>query len=215
VSQIVDASMKSAQMKERLVKFRNMSTAILTYESVKKHYPSAAVVDKTGRPLLSWRVAILPHLGQEELYRQFHLDEPWDSPHNRMLLEKMPEIYADPDRQLHELNVAGKTTYQVPVAPETIFHNSAEGTTVRDVTDGTVKTILIVEVEPAKAVEWTRPADWEVNVQEPLAGVQRKDRRSIAVAFADGHIETIPVNVDFKKLRGLLTRNGGEVFDWP
>jgi hypothetical protein len=48
-----------------------------------------------------------------------------------------------------------------------------------------------------------------------LSGVQRDDRKDFAALFADGHLEIIPVNVEFQKLRGLLTRAGGELFDWP
>jgi hypothetical protein len=49
-----------------------------------------------GEPLLSWRVAVLPQLGEEDVYRQFKLDEPWDGPHNRALLSRMPKVYAAP-----------------------------------------------------------------------------------------------------------------------
>ena len=49
--------------------------------------------DKDGKPLLSWRVLILPYVEQEDLYKQFHLDEPWDSEHNKKLIEKMPAVY--------------------------------------------------------------------------------------------------------------------------
>jgi hypothetical protein len=73
----------------------------------------------------------------------------------------------------------------------------------------------MVEVEPSRAVEWTKPADWEVNMQEPLAGVQRTDRRWFVVAFAESHVEKVPIDVETGKLRGLLTRGGHEVFDWP
>src|SRR4051812_8249116 len=34
----------------------------------------------TGEPLLSWRVHLLPYVEAENLYKQFKLDEPWDSP---------------------------------------------------------------------------------------------------------------------------------------
>ncbi len=74
---------------------------------------------------------------------------------------------------------------------------------------------MAVEVDPLRAVVWTKPDDWEVDVQNPLRGVQRDDRKEFVALFADGHLEVIPVNVDFRKLRGLLTRGGGELFDWP
>ena len=49
-----------------------------------------AIADSTGKPGLSWRVAILPYLEQDTLYKQFKLDEPWDSPHNKKLIRQMP-----------------------------------------------------------------------------------------------------------------------------
>src|SRR3954451_19781343 len=48
-----------------------------------KKFPASAIRDRNGRPLLSWRVALLPMLGESELYGRFKLDEPWDSPANR------------------------------------------------------------------------------------------------------------------------------------
>lgn len=214
VAQAADASMQSTYMERRLKQFKNIALAMLNYESANKSLPPSAIRDSDGRPLLSWRVAILPYLEQGELYKQFHLDEPWDSPHNLKLLEKMPSVYADPDPELRARIGGGKTTYLVPVAAETIFYKN-EGTTIREVSDGTVKTLLVVEVEPSHAVEWTKPSDWEVNLQEPLVGVQRSDRRRFVVAFADSHVETVPIDVEPAKLRGLLTRSGREVFDWP
>ncbi len=60
------------------------------------HLPPAATLDRNGKALLSWRVELLPYLGEGELYNQFKRDEPWDSPHNRKLLSKMPAVYAPP-----------------------------------------------------------------------------------------------------------------------
>jgi hypothetical protein len=48
------------------------------YHDVFGGFPNAGIVstrEKDGKPLLSWRVAILPYIGHDELYRQFHLDE--------------------------------------------------------------------------------------------------------------------------------------------
>jgi hypothetical protein len=214
-SEAAHAMTESSRRNERLNHFKHLLIAMQNYHDVHKRLPaSASVRDKNGKPLLSWRVAILPYIDEEKLYKQFHLDEPWDSPHNRTLIAKMPEVFADPDRKLSKLAGEGKTTYQVPVAPDTAF-DDGEGRSLRDITDGTSKTILVVEVEPSRAVEWTKPHDWEVDIQNPLEGVARSDRIVFSAGFADAHVELIPVDVDFKKLRGLLTRSGGEVFDWP
>ncbi len=58
-------------------------------------FPTAAILDKNGKPLLSWRVALLPYIEQDALYRQFKLDEPWDSEHNKKLIAQMPKIYGE------------------------------------------------------------------------------------------------------------------------
>ncbi len=68
--------------------------AMHQYLKVHEHFPPAAISSKDGKPLLSWRVALLPYLGHEELYKQFKLDEPWDSEHNQKLLDKMPRVYS-------------------------------------------------------------------------------------------------------------------------
>ncbi len=207
-----DAAMESTRRRERMNQFKQLALAMLNYESANKHYPPAAICDKEGRPLLSWRVAVLPYLEEGAIYKQFHLDEPWDSPHNRTLIEKMPAVYADP--KLKQAARAGKTTYQVPAGPETIFHDNV-GTAIRDVTDGTSKTILIVEVEPSRAVEWTKPQDWEVDLQKPRQGLAAPDRTWITTVFADGSAQMIKTDVDVKQLQKLLMRADGEVVDRP
>ena len=53
---------------------------------------------KDGKPLHSWRVLILPQLDENTHYKEFRLDEPWDSPHNLPLLQRMPRVYAAPKR---------------------------------------------------------------------------------------------------------------------
>ena len=60
------------------------------YREAHGRFPAPAIQGKDGKPLLSWRVAILPYLEEDGLYQSFKLDEPWDSPHNKPLLERMP-----------------------------------------------------------------------------------------------------------------------------
>ena len=85
--------------------------------SKETRFPPAAI-RKDGKPLLSWRVALLPHLEQQALYDQFHLDEPWNSPHNKKLLNKMPDVYAPVIRTDEP---RGSTYYQVFTGPGALF----------------------------------------------------------------------------------------------
>ena len=77
----------------------NISVALQNYADANSVYPPAVVRDAQGRPLHSWRVLILPHLGKEheELHKEYRYDEPWDGPHNRELAKRMPAAYRCPE----------------------------------------------------------------------------------------------------------------------
>src|SRR6202453_4951513 len=81
-----------ADVEIRLQSYENVKQligAIHGFHDRYKRLPTAAICSKTeGKPLLSWRVAVLPFIDFEcrELYKQFKLDEPWDSPHNIQLV---------------------------------------------------------------------------------------------------------------------------------
>jgi hypothetical protein len=214
LNRAVGAAHESADQVSKANKFKQIALAMFLYMDQHKTYPPAAIRDKDGKPLLSWRVAMLPYLEGGDLYKQFHLDEAWDSPHNRALIAKMPDIFADPDGSLRQLTGEGKTTFQVPTGPETVFYKN-EGTAVREIADGTSKTILLVEVDPQRAVEWTKPDDWQVDLSHPTQGLGQKDRKRFVAAWCDGSVRTIPADVDEAKLRACLTRKGGETVDLP
>src|SRR5262249_35154173 len=134
--------------KEILAALRQLGAAFHKYEGSHGRLPAAAILGKDGKPLLSWRVAILPFIGQDELYKQFHLDEPWDSEHNRKLLPRMPKVYA-PVRGPAPKGPPS-TCYQVFTRPGAPFRLEARvGPKVSDFTDGTAQTFLIVEASEA------------------------------------------------------------------
>ncbi|RIK76059.1 MAG: hypothetical protein DCC67_14420 [Planctomycetota bacterium] len=195
---------------QRMNRFKQIALAMLNHESAKKCYPPAATYDAEGRPLLSWRVHVLPYLGHTALYQQFRLDEPWDSQHNRELVEQMPDVYADPDPSVRSaIGDRGRTAYVVPSGERTVFSGS-DGMKIRDVIDGTSNTILVVEVVPERAVIWTKPEDWNVDFEHPLAGVQRTDRNGFLAAFADGHVQFFTNDVDPASFKAQLTADGNE-----
>ena len=76
--------------------FKQILLAFHNFASVKGRLPAAANYGDDGQPKLSWRVALLPYLDQDELYKAFRQDEPWDSPHNKALIERMPAVFETP-----------------------------------------------------------------------------------------------------------------------
>ena len=104
--------------------------------------PAVAIYGKGDKPLLSWRVAILPYIGESNLYsnlyKEFHLDEPWDSDHNKKLLTKMPKLYQSPGPAAEET----KTHFRVFHGAGAAFEGT-KGVQSASFTDGTSQTILV------------------------------------------------------------------------
>jgi hypothetical protein len=204
---------------------KQLALAMHMYHDKHARLPPAVVYDKNGKPLYSWRVLLLPYLGQDALYRRFKLDEPWDSPNNKALLPFMPAVFASP---------RGVTTpepystfYQVFVGPGAAFETDVSRYSLRpfplggpgafeaspvitltQFTDGTMNTFLIVEA--GTAVPWTKPADLAFEPLRSLPPLGTPGGNRFVAAFADGSVRSIQQDADEKILRALITRNGNE-----
>ena len=197
---------------------RSIALAMHRHHNDHGKFPAAYTVDKQGRPLLSWRVQLLPLLGQEELYKQFHLDEPWDSQHNRTLIAKMPEVYRSPALGAYsppgaKAKKPGQTNYVVPVGKDTAFPGS-DALGARDIKDGCAFTIMAVEVDDDHAVIWTKPEDLPFDAAKPAEGLAKLPKAGFWSVLCDGSVRWIPNDFDPKYLRAALTRAGGEAFEW-
>ncbi|QEG23049.1 DUF1559 family PulG-like putative transporter [Mariniblastus fucicola] len=171
---------------------RQLILGMLNYESAHRHFPTQYNVDADGKPLLSWRVHILPFLNQMELYEQFNLEEPWDSEQNLKLVSKMPMTYWDPRGEAFELNKEGKTIFQVPAGEGLVF-NAANKTGFGDLTDGSSNTISIVAMPPEQAVPWTKPVDWNVDLENPLEKLKAKGKKEVVLSLCDGSTHEFPL----------------------
>jgi prepilin-type processing-associated H-X9-DG protein len=191
---------------------KQLALGLHNYHSAHKTFPAAYNTGPDGKPLLSWRVHILPFLDScQDLYNEFHLDEPWDGPHNLALIPRMPKVYACPSESRKSAG-EGKTTYLVPRGPATIFPG-ARAVPIQEVTDGTSNTILIVDASDEAAVPWTKPDDWGV--------AQTIDPRALFghhphpdgtnFAFGDGSVRFLKRTIAPRVLEALTTRNGNEV----
>lgn len=191
-----------------LRQLRELTVAMMNHHDAYKSFPPPAILSRTGEPLLSWRVKVLPFFGEQgaALYKEFKLDEPWDSPHNLALLVKMPDVYRCPKSRLNE---NGCTVYQVPVGPDTVFEGS-QGTSIRQISDGTSRTICIVEVDEAHAVPWTKPADLEWDPAHPAAGLGGHYAAGFLATSCDCALHVIPLDTDPDVLRALFTKAGRE-----
>jgi RNA polymerase sigma factor (sigma-70 family) len=198
---------EEAAIRQSVENLKILALAMHNYLGDYGQFPPAAVYSKDGKPLLSWRVLLLPYLDQANLFAQFKMDEPWDSPSNKKLLAKMPAVYSVTPGKKKETQ---KTTYQVFTGAGTVFP-SPKASKITDITDGTSNTILIVEA--AEAVEWTRPADLSYDPKKPLPKLGSISKKGFQVALADGAVRFLKRTIKEATLRALITSNGGEVID--
>jgi hypothetical protein len=217
---------------------RQIALAMLNYASAHGTLPPAYISDKaTGKPLLSWRVAILPYLGQEALYKEFHLDEPWDSEHNKALIARMPFTYRSPGAMVAAKEYAtvekpvtvegkvarapstgsspngppasGKTRYLTFRHADSAFPGK-DGIRLAEITRGTSNTLMAFEADEAHAVTWTKPDDLEFNPEKPLAGLAGQPQRMFNAVLCDGSARMFPDTIDSEIFGDMVTRQGAK-----
>jgi hypothetical protein len=184
---------------------KQLALAMHNYHDANGRFPPQATYDKNGKPLLSWRVMLLPYLDQMDLYKQFHLDEAWDSEHNRKLLERMPKLFASPLQDEKSLKEHG-THYEGFVGKGAIFEGK-EGVKISDIVDGTSNTIMCVEA--SKAVPWTKPEDIPFDPANPLPKLGFPRTSGFSAAMCDGSVRMISHKISKETLRNAIMRNDG------
>jgi hypothetical protein len=194
----------AAQRTRRLNHLKQIGLAMHNHHATYKAFPPAAVRGSDGTPLLSWRVQLLPFLEEQELYNQFHFDEPWDSQHNIQLLERIPPVYQTPG---HEND--GKTSIVVFQGEGTPFGGES-GPSLRDIIDGSSNTIMCVEAAPDKAVPWTKPEDLLFQRDNPIAALGQLTEDFFLAVFFDGAARAFQVDMDVQTLRNLITHADGQ-----
>jgi hypothetical protein len=188
---------------------RRITISLHNFYQAYQHLPPQSLVSRTGERLLSWRVLILPYLDQNELYQQFHLDEPWDSPHNLTLLEKMPEVYKP--SSVDTPVPAGFTTFQATLTADSPFGKRGKPLTFADILDGLSNTIWLVEAPLDKAVEWTKPADLIVDAENPIRSLTTANQKGFLAAMLDGSVHHLDTTIPQETLKALLTHHGLEL----
>lgn len=216
--------------------------AMFSYEAAHGTFPAAASYDAAGRPLLSWRVHLLPYLEQQALYEEFRLDEPWDSPHNLALLPQMPAVYANAALPA----VASETTFQLlvqnvidppntPDLQEQLAHPQRSiyelvsrhpgmpagyqftyplgGPRLTQIQDGLSRTLNVVEAP--HPVAWTRPADVVYDPRAAAPVMHREGVDRFSVLLFDGSVADVPSDIPERALRAAISFRGYEEDELP
>lgn len=201
----VQAVREAAARTQSMNNLKMIGLAMHNYHDVRRHFPPQAITDKNGKKLLSWRVAILPYLEQDALYRQFKLDEPWDSEHNLKLSKILPKVYADPRVPAPP----GMTYYKVFTGKGTAFPNDGKGLPLTKITDGSSNTIMAVAA--GDPVLWTKPDDIPFDADKPLPDLSQPFQFVLAL-FCDGSVRALDVkSIKPDMLKAAITAAGGEI----
>lgn len=195
---------------------KQLTLAVHDYASANEdRLPPAFIADKDGKALLSWRVVLLPYLGESKLYKEFKLEQPWDSEHNEKLLPRMPKVYALPGVTTKEPHV---TFYRVFFGPGTLF-SKPDGQcayTIGEIPDGTSNTIFAVEAD--ERVPWTKPDELSYDplmiIRLPKLGKLVPDQ--FLVVMMDGSVRWVSKKVSEKTLRSAIEPDDGQPLgtDW-
>jgi hypothetical protein len=201
----VNAARETVRRVECTNNLKQIALAMHNYHDTYNCFPAAYIEDENGRPMHSWRVALLPFLGATDVYERYNFNEPWDSPDNLLLVDKMPECFRCPSSPF---SGTPETNYVVVMGDQTMFGPN-RWRKMAHVTDGLSNTIMIVET--TTPVNWMEPGNdlqFETLSRQINGGPQSISSHHINcanVAMGDGATRSLPNNLPPETLSSLLT----------
>ncbi len=154
---------------------------------------------------LSWRVTILPYIEQDNIYRQFRMDEPWDSQTNRPHADRPIPYYSDAETP------ADPTTRLRCFYDNGAMFDTRTRMSLVSITDGTSNTIMYVQ--GGDKVTWSRFQEYRYDPKSPLPQLGKPNKPTFMMVMGDGSIRTMRKDMSETTLRAMITANGGEVVD--
>ncbi len=201
----LEATLQAAKKTEAMNNLKQTVLAFHNFESANGKFPSPVMVHESGKKY-SWRIAILPYIGEQELYDQYDFTQEWDSPHNREVTSHMPDVFRSDTDDKDSTNAS----WFMLSGPDGIFDGeNAKG--FAQITDGTSNTIIAVEAK--RNVHWAKPEDINVDTERGLPKFGGFYKNGFNAAMADGSVRFISDKVDQDVLWQLYTAAGGEVVD--
>lgn len=194
---------------------RNVGLACQNFASGSKaELPAQAIRSEEDKPLLSWRVSLLPLLDNAVLQRKADLSQPWNSEANRILRKSCPPVFQAPGSPA---DGTLQTSWFTIVGEDTPFPEQGS-VNLKDISkaDGLGNTLMFVEATGMN-IEWAEPKDIPFFALKAspnkLSGkgpsTHRRDGKFSAV-FCDGHGRFMNGDVDPAVLRALATWRGKE-----
>lgn len=222
---------------------KKIGEALIKYEKEQGYFPPAIVNGPDGRPWHSWRVLLLPYLGQKDLYEAYDMSKPWNDPQNLTILDRIPDVYRDPIYQdksswyTHYVVLTGDKTAFRPEgirlpSPEILKRSKKpfyelsleqrKGLVISTrIQDNAALTIAAASVGPTQKILWTKPEDITSASAEVKPGQTGgfsapytfEDTKIAPVLMFDGTVKMLRDTVDTESLAAMMTIAGGETLD--
>jgi hypothetical protein len=202
-----------------LSNIRHIGLALINYEKQYGSFPPAYIADRQGKPMHSWRVLILPQLGENKLYKQYRFDEPWDGPNNSKLHDQMPDYFRCPSDFYNE---RGNITNYVAVVGDETAWPGQRGRRISEIKDDPSQTALVVEVIDS-GIHWMQPDDLQFKSMSMEINYPKGSGVSNAISSDHASGIALMVLIDGtgracggimddppEKIRAMLTIDGGE-----
>ncbi|MEX2287387.1 MAG: DUF1559 domain-containing protein [Planctomycetaceae bacterium] len=190
---------------------KQIALALHNYHDEWHSFPPAFIADKDGKPMHSWRVLILPYLGETDLYASYDFSKPWDAPDNQLVLERMPKLF----RCHSDQSAPPYTTNYAAVFGAGCLFDPERPIRIRDVKDGTTTTLMVGEVVDVN-IPWTKPEDIDVSqhpgINQP-GGFGSRHEGGCQFALADGSVKFIEQKLSPELCYALFHRNDGKQFE--
>jgi prepilin-type processing-associated H-X9-DG protein len=206
----VQQAREAARRTQCMNNLKQIGLALHNYHDVYNTFPPGYVADDSGKPLHSWRVLILPYLGESQLYSEYDFSEPWDGPNNSRLLTRMPRVYVCPSDPTGGGNT---TTAYAGVFGEQCAFRGAFPVRIADITDGASNTLLVGEADKA-GIPWMKPEDIDVTKHPSLGdgdGFSSYHVGGVNFLLCDGSVRFISLDVNAETLKAIFTRSGNDV----
>ena len=207
LSELTQQIIKRQAMRKASLTLEAVAKAMLKYEEEHGTFPPPYSTDADGKPLLSWRVLILPYLDQKYLYQSFRLDEPWDSPHNIRYAGRVPRCF-----QVGETKMVNKQFQTRLLA--LVSENSAlreKTTTIGQVVDGTVNTLSTVIASPQETVVWSKPDDLSGTPESISQKLIESSPNGFWAASCDSSVHFVMSGSDAQKLALAIQIDDGQI----
>ncbi len=203
-----DADAQAGQKATSINNLKQIALAMHNFAAANNDILVQDITDKDGKPLLSWRVHLLPFIEQDNLYKEFRMQEPWDSPTNIKLLEKMPKVFESPRVKAKK----GYTVYQGFEGHGAFFKSQYK---IVSILDGTSNTILCLEA--TNAVPWTKPGNIPFDPAKDLPKFGKAFGDKPCLVLCDGSTRQINLKtLSAETLKNAICGDDGNVLgkDW-